>query len=76
MQQLETQIRYQNRILRQVAREGFTAIYEVLLDGGMLVGFEVIRIKVAPVYRMISAKSEIQAALQTAAFTLAHLRIG
>jgi hypothetical protein len=52
MQQLEPQIRYQNRLLRQLKREGLTAIYEVLSDGNVCYGYEVIRIKIAPAKEM------------------------
>ena len=49
MKELEREIRYQGRILRQLKREGTTAIYEVLSDGGgFLYGYEVIRIKRVP----------------------------
>lgn len=49
MKELEREFRYQGRILRQLRREGTTAIYEVLSDGGgVLYGYEVIRIKRAP----------------------------
>jgi hypothetical protein len=49
MKELEHEIRYKGRVLRQLKREGTTAIYEVLSDGrGFLYGYEVIRIKRAP----------------------------
>jgi hypothetical protein len=48
MQTLATELRIQNRTLRQLKRTGLIAIYELRNDGELQLGFEVIRIKVAP----------------------------
>ncbi len=46
---IKTEFGYQGRRLRQLKREGDVAIYEVLGGGGkMLLGYEVVRIRVAP----------------------------
>jgi hypothetical protein len=48
MQRLATELRSQNRTLRQLKRAGLIAIYDVRNEGGLLYGYELIRIKVAP----------------------------
>lgn len=48
MQPLATDLKSQNRTLRQLKRTGLVAIYDVRNEGEMLYGFEVIKIKVAP----------------------------
>ena|ERR1700757_3417110 len=48
MQTLETEFEYQGRTLRQLARVGRVAIYEVRNAAEILYGYEVIVIKVAP----------------------------
>jgi hypothetical protein len=52
MQTLATELRVQNRTLRQLKRTGLIAVYELRNDGRLLLGFEVIRIKVAPEQEM------------------------
>jgi hypothetical protein len=46
MKKLETEIKVQNRILKQLKRERDVAIYELFGANGMLYGYEVIIIKV------------------------------
>jgi hypothetical protein len=48
MQTLATDLKIQNRTLRQLKRTGLIAVYDVRNEGEMLLGYEVIRIKVAP----------------------------
>jgi len=48
MELLPIELTYQGRTLRQLKREGQVAIYDVRNAGGMLYGYEVIIIKIAP----------------------------
>src|SRR5271157_4904451 len=48
MQTLATDLKAQNRTLRQLKRTGLVAVYDVRNEGEILLGFEVIKIKVAP----------------------------
>lgn len=45
MKELALELSEQNRILRQLDRKGAVAIYAVLQSGGVLIGYEVIRIR-------------------------------
>lgn len=48
MRELEKEFGYQGRTLRQLKREGRVAIYELLGRGGVLYGYEVVIVKIAP----------------------------
>jgi hypothetical protein len=48
MQILETELKAQNRTLKQLKREGRVAIYELLSRGNLLYGYEVIIVKILP----------------------------
>src|ERR1700686_378050 len=48
MQTLATELKSQNRTLRQLKRTGLVAIYDVRNEGQLLLGYETVRIKVAP----------------------------
>jgi len=56
MQALATELRVQNRTLRQLKREGLVALYDVRNEGELLYGYEVIRIKVAPEQEIFSKR--------------------
>jgi hypothetical protein len=46
MQVLALELRVQNRTLRQVKRDGSIAIYELRNSGGLLLGYEVVVIRI------------------------------
>ena len=48
MQTLETELRVQTRSLKQIARVGQVAMYELRTQSGMLLGYEVIVIRIRP----------------------------
>jgi hypothetical protein len=48
MQILETELKIQNRTLKQLKRQGRVAIYELLGRGGVLYGYEVVIVKIRP----------------------------
>jgi hypothetical protein len=48
MQKLQTELKVQNRTLKQLKREGRVAIYELFGANGMPYGFEVIIVKIHP----------------------------
>src|SRR5208282_4503374 len=48
MEPLETTLKVQGRTLRQLRRVGMIAIYELRNPGQLLLGYEVIRIRVKP----------------------------
>jgi hypothetical protein len=48
LKELDTELTEQNRILRQVMRLGTIALYAVCQPGGVLIGYEVIRIRRLP----------------------------
>src|SRR6267378_2132639 len=47
MELLETELKVQNRTLKQIKRQGRVALYELYGANGMLYGFEVVFIKIA-----------------------------
>jgi hypothetical protein len=47
MKPVETELIFQGRTLRQMKRTGMVAIYELRNEGELLLGYEVIKIKVA-----------------------------
>lgn len=48
MQNLTTELKVQDRTLKQVKREGRVALYELYGANGMLYGFEVVIVKIHP----------------------------
>ena len=48
MQMLETELRVQNRTLKQIRRQGIVALYEIYGSQGLLCGFELIIVKIHP----------------------------
>ena len=48
MRELEKEFGFQGRTLRQMKREGRVCVYELLGRGGVLYGYEVVIIKIAP----------------------------